>query len=153
MNRFFQLRSIVVTAFAAITTGFFASASLAQGEPDSTCDICYTIHTLPPDIPAEDAVWEVVYQSGIGSERVAIVVWEDIGIPDPQDRLYGQLQLTLERYADDVATAGFVAMVIKFYGMAEDPLDAEANDLRRRLRLLWKDQESLAGAVLDGNIQ
>jgi hypothetical protein len=67
-------------------------------------------------LPAEDGVW-----LGSGAQRVAIVVWEDMEILNPAERLYSTLSYWIDNYAQDVADAGFSVVVYKFYGMAEDP--------------------------------
>lgn len=122
---------------------------------------------LPPYIDPDDCVWEQVFPApppppapavwlGRGP-RVAVVVWEDITIPDPGERLYLTLFDEINTYAQDVADTGFSVAVFKFYGMAEDPDHApehpehvNAHDLRWQLRDL-RDHGGLAGVQLIGN--
>jgi hypothetical protein len=118
---------------------------------------------LPPEIEAADAFWQQVYPEagwlGLGTERVAIVVWEDRTVVEDQ-RLYYRISSAINAYADDVAASGLRVAVFKFYGMAEQwpPLDPppppeDAPGLRDRLRALYLQQpDSLAGTVIIGNV-
>ena len=107
-------------------------------------------YLLPPTITG-NCVWTELYEIGTGPERVAIVVWHD-PVSDPPNGLYGQLQTSIDTYATDVAATGFTVTVVQFYGLAEDPDDPSAEDLRKRLKTMWLQPESLAGAVLVGNV-
>jgi hypothetical protein len=114
---------------------------------------------LPPYI-AEGMVWQQVYPTsgwlGNGSQRVAIVVWEDMTVA-PAQRLYAQISSSIDAYAEDVAASGFKTAVFKFYGMAElwpqpDPPDLGLFGLRDQLHALYQQAGSLSGAVLVGNV-
>ncbi len=142
---------IATVVGAAVLIGPAISPALAQPDPDWLCEGARTFdHPLPEYINPLDVVWDVQYEIAGGPERVAVVVWDD-----PSEHLYNVLSAPIDTYAQDVAAAGFTVDVVKFYGMAEDPLDPDAHDLRWQLKQVYDDTEagSLAGAVLVGNVQ
>ena len=147
MNRINPTRQSVFVLLMATAVAFVGAAPVLSEPLFPVQD-----HPLPPDIPAEQVVWEPLYEVVGGPERVAIVVWHD-PVADPPNGLYGSLQSEIDQYAADVATTGFTAYVVKFYGEAVDYNDPNAPDLRKKLRALFEEEDkSLAGAVLIGNV-
>ncbi len=144
--------SIGTALCLAMVIGGTGSQTVAQEEPPG--DGLFWPHPVPAYIPPGEVVWDKLYEIGSGPERVAVVVWHDPA-QDPPDGLYGLLQSSIDAYAFDVARAGFTVAVIKFYGMAADPLadQPEEKDLRDKLLEMWSEPQSLAGAVLVGNVQ
>ncbi len=146
-----------LTRFNWMTLAFSVTALIGPGISQTKAQevpVCPDLtHDLPPTIDPLVADWSPLYQIGSGPERVALVVWEDLTLPGA-DRLYDNLQSSIDTYAADVAAAGFTVAVIKFYGMAEDPVNPGAPDLRWQLRAMYDDTVggSLAGAVLVGDV-
>ena len=154
MTQRISFSSIVLALSVAVIIGPSVPPAAGDETPTWLCEETRaTGHPLPALIDPGDVEWEILYEIGSGPERVAVVVWHDPAGDPPDGLYYGPLQSSIDTYAADVAAAGFTVVVVKFYGMAEDPRHPDAKNLRRRLRQMWEEEEkSLAGAVLVGNV-
>ena len=73
-------------------------------------------HDVEPHIDHAEFLWqETGPERGTGFEYVAVVVWEE-----SEEQLYSSLSTEIDRYAQDIADAGFTTQVFKFHGMAVD---------------------------------